>query len=114
MTSKKITPEVSTDTVGTTITEVVTAKQSKEKAASNKTEAVFIYVGPTTKVITKYASFIGGLPPHLKQHFEKCKILEKLFVPAEKFTEFEVNLADANSVERMLYDKAFEYFSEVK
>ncbi|MER2089515.1 MAG: hypothetical protein ABS920_07245 [Sporosarcina sp.] len=115
MTSKKITPvEASAEAVGATITEIVTTKQNEEKAASVKPEAVFIYVGPTTKVVTKYASFIGGLPPHLKEHYEKCKTLEKLFVPAEQFTEFELNVADANSVERMLYDKVYKYFSEVK
>lgn len=113
-TKKDIPVEVSTEAVGTAIKDVVTQKQKKDQTASDNSEAVFIYVGPTTKIITKYASFIGGLPPHLKEHFEKCKILEKLFVPAEEFTEFEKNLADANSVERMLYDKVFEYFSEVK
>lgn len=114
MTSKKIAP-VEASAVGATISEIVMAKQTEEKpTASPKPEAVFIYVGPTTKIITKYASFIGGLPPHLKEHFEKCKTLEKLFVPAEQFTEFELNLADANSVERMLYDKVYKYFSEVK
>ena len=115
MTSKKITSsEVSTDAVGTAIKVAVTSKQKEKQTVSDNSEAVFIYVGPTTKVITKYSSFIGGLPPHLKEHFEKCKTLEKLFVLAENFTEFELNLADANSVERMLYDKVFEYFSEVK
>ncbi|MGE7794991.1 hypothetical protein [Lysinibacillus fusiformis] len=86
------------------------------KKASAKTNAdVFIYVGPTTKQLTQYATFIGGLPVHMKEHLDKCKVLEKLFIPTKEFESFETQLSDANSVESMLFKKAKDYFqSEVK
>jgi len=86
------------------------------KEASAKENAdVLIYVGPTIKQLTQYASFIGGLPVHMKEHFEKCKVLEKLFIPTNQFQSFEKQLADANSVERMLFQKVKDYFqSEAK
>lgn len=86
-----------------------------KKASAKENADVLIYVGPTIKQLTRYASFVGGRPEHLKEHFEKCKVLEKLFIAPEKFTEFEQQLTDASSVETMLYNKVQDYFqSEVK
>ncbi|SPT95560.1 Uncharacterised protein [Lysinibacillus capsici] len=86
------------------------------KKASVETNAdVLIYVGPTTKQLTQYATFIGGKPDHMKEHFDKCKVLEKLFIPTKEFESFEKQLADGNSVESMLFKKVKEYFqNEVK
>ena len=85
------------------------------KGASAKENAdVLIYVGPTVKQLTRYASFVGGKPEHLKEHFEKCKVLEKLFIDTKDFAAFEQQLTDASSVETMLYNKVQDYFSEVK
>ncbi|MEA0565532.1 hypothetical protein [Lysinibacillus irui] len=86
------------------------------KKASVETNAdVLIYVGPTTKQLTQYATFIGGLPGHMKAHFDKCKVLERLFIPTKEFESFEKQLSDANSVESMLFQKVKDYFqSEVK
>lgn len=79
-----------------------------------KSEVVLIYVGPTTKLLTRYASFVGGLPTHMDEHFEKCKVLKKLFIDTKDFGEFEQSLLDASSVEATLFNKVQEYFSEVK
>lgn len=85
------------------------------KGASAKENAdVLIYVGPTVKQLTRYASFVNGKPEHLKGHFEKCKVLEKLFIDTKDFAAFEQQLTDASSVETMLYNKVQDYFSEVK
>lgn len=86
------------------------------KKASAETNAdVLIYVGPTTKQLTQYATFIGGQPGHMKEHFEKCKVLEKLFITTKEFESFEKQLSDTNSVESMLFNKVKDYFqSEVK
>lgn len=86
-----------------------------KKASAQANADVFIYVGPTVKQLTRYASFIGGLPAHMKEHFDKCKVLEKLFIHTKDFAEFEQQLSDANSVESTLFNKVNEYFqSEVK
>lgn len=86
-----------------------------KKASAQVNADVFIYVGPTVKQLTRYASFIGGLPEHMKEHFDKCKVLEKLFIHTKDFADFEQQLSDANSVESTLFNKVKEYFqSEVK
>lgn len=86
------------------------------KKASAETNAdVLIYVGPTTKQLTQYATFIGGKPDHMKEHFDKCKVLERLFIPTKEFENFEKQLSDTNSVENMLFNKVKDYFKgEVK
>ncbi|MFY0521020.1 hypothetical protein ACOMCU_24825 [Lysinibacillus sp. UGB7] len=85
-----------------------------KKASAKESADVLIYVGPTVKQLTRYASFVGGKPAHLKEHFENCKVLEKLFIKTKDFATFEQNLTDANSVEMMLFKKIQDYFSEVK
>lgn len=86
-----------------------------KKASAQNNADVFIYVGPTVKQLTRYASFIGGVPAHMKEHFEKCKVLEKLFIHTKDFADFEQQLSDANSAENMLFNTVKEYFqSEVK
>lgn len=85
----------------------------KVKEASVAEADVFIYVGPTTKQLTRYASFTGGLPLHMGDHFEKCKVLEKMFIPTSRFVAFEQQLTDSSSMETMLFNKVQDYFNEV-
>lgn len=104
MSSKIENAKVSPELVGKAIKE----------ASAEKSADVLIYVGPTVKQLTRYASFVGGKPEHLKEHFEKCKVLEKLFIDPKEFAPFEQQLTDASSVETMLFKKVQDYFSEVK
>lgn len=91
-------------------------EKTEQETTSEEVESgvVLIYVGPTTKQLTRYASFVGGLPTHMEEHFEKCKVLKKLFIDTKDFSEFQQSLLDASSVETMLFNKVQEYFSEVK
>ncbi|PIC80541.1 hypothetical protein CSV75_01755 [Sporosarcina sp. P18a] len=85
------------------------------KETSAAVQDVSIYVGPTSKLLTRYASFTGGLPTHISEHFEKCKSLQKMFIPTSKFIEFEQSLKDPSSAETMLFNKVRDYFTgEVK
>lgn len=96
-------------------TDVTTEENAQETTSEEvKSEVVLIYVGPTTKQLTRYASFVGGLPTHMDEHFEKCKVLKKLFIDTKDFGEFEQSLSDASSVETMLFNKVQDYFSGVK
>lgn len=105
MTSKIENEKASPEQVGNAI----------KKASAETNADVLIYVGPTTKQLTQYATFIGGKPSHMKEHFEKCKVLEKLFIPTKEFESFEKQLSDTNSVESMLFNKVRDYFKgEVK
>lgn len=89
-----------------------TKKETPKKASAKA--GVFIYVGPTSKKLTRYASFTNGLPTHMDEHFKGCPVLSKLFIPVEQFTVFEQQLADSSSVESMLFKKAQDYFEGVK
>lgn len=88
-------------------------KVKKDKKAP-ATAGVFIYVGPTSKKLTRYASFTNGLPIHMDEHMKGCPVLSKLFIPVEKFADFEQQLTDGSSIESMLFKKAQEYFEGVK
>lgn len=85
--------------------------ETKETPA--EVPGVFIYVGPTTKQLNRYASFTGGLPTHMSEHFENCKALAKMFIPTTGFMEFEKQLADPGSAQTMLFKKVQDYFIEV-
>ncbi|MER2126294.1 hypothetical protein [Solibacillus sp.] len=95
--------------VGETIEEVV----GERFPGTVKTEK-FMYVGPATKLLPKYAIYEGGLPSFLDEHFEKCTALCKVFIDPLKLTEHQIAIADGSSVQAMLYKKVEEYFSEVK
>ncbi|ARK26002.1 hypothetical protein SporoP37_15860 [Sporosarcina sp. P37] len=95
--------------------EPVLKKEKVVKEASAPIQAdVFIYVGPTSKRLTRYASFTNGLPTHLEEHFTACPVLRKLFIPVEEFMQFEQHVTDSSSVEYMLFQKASDYFKGVK
>ena len=60
--------------------------RKKTKSVEQKTQR-FIYIGPTLKTskLLKYQVFIGGLPTHINDVFEKCPQIKQLFVPTDKF-----------------------------
>ncbi|BAQ11448.1 hypothetical protein OXB_2978 [Bacillus sp. OxB-1] len=90
-----------------------TTKEVNKKTSAQEKADVFIYVGPTTKQLTRYASFTGGLPVHMKEHFEECPVLKKLFIPTSEFSGFEQRVTDSSSVESMLFNKVKNYFEGV-
>lgn len=106
---KSLDYKVDSEKVGEVIVEAA-AKKGKVKVKLEK----YMYVGPPTRELPKYAIFEGGMPSAAKKHFEKCPALKALFIDPKELTNFQMKLADSNSVESMFYKKADEYFSEVK
>jgi len=96
------------------MTSRVKEKATTKETSASKNKEVLIYVGPQIKGLQRFSSFLGGYPAHLNEHLEKCPAFKQLFIKPNEFSAFEINLKDGNSVESMLYQKANEYFSEVK
>lgn len=75
---------------------------------------ILLYVGPPVKGLQRFSSFVGGYPPHFKEHLDKSPAFKKMFIQPEKLREFEQSILDAYSVESMMLKKTEEYFSGVK
>ena len=58
-----------------------------------------IYVGPPHKggKLLKYQVFIGGLPTHIDDVFEKCPQIKNLFVPIAELAAAEKDIAKAGT-----------------
>jgi len=95
------------------VTETITEAAVESGKVKSKPEK-YMYVGPPTKTLPKYAIYEGGLPEHAKTHIEACPALKPLFINPSDLTTIQLKLADGNSVEAMFYKKAEEYLSEVK
>ena len=96
------------------MTSRVKEKATTKETSVSKNKEILIYVGPQIKGLQRFSSFVGGYPAHLNVHLEKCPAFKKLFIKPDEFSTFEMNLKVGNSVESMLYQKANDYFSEVK
>lgn len=74
----------------------------------------FIYVGPNLSRgrLKKYTVFIGGLPTHLGNEFEKCSVLEKLFIPVSELTVAEKQIKESGSPLNIYYKEAAKAFKE--
>ncbi|MGE7942821.1 hypothetical protein ACQKNB_12105 [Lysinibacillus xylanilyticus] len=90
------------------------AEQVKQVITESIKHKILLYVGPPVKGLQRFSSFVGGYPPHFKDHLDKSPAFKKMFIQPEKLREFEQSLLDAYSVESMLFKKTEEYFSEVK
>lgn len=95
--------------VGEAIMETVIKKGNVKKKPEK-----YIYVGPPTKELPKYAIYEGGLPSVAERHIEKCPALKALFIDPKELTNFQLKLADSNSVEFLFYKKAEEYFYPIE
>lgn len=71
---------------------------NKKSGQTTKPER-FIYVGPPYKggKLQKYQVFIGGLPTHIGEVFEKCPQIKNLFVPVGNLAEVEKAIAKAGT-----------------
>lgn len=71
---------------------------NKKSGQTTKPER-FIYVGPPYKggKLQKYQVFIGGLPTHIGEVFEKCPQIKNLFVPVGNLAEAEKAIAKAGT-----------------
>ncbi|CEG29799.1 hypothetical protein [Bacillus sp. B-jedd] len=111
--SKEIEPnqlyEISIDGNG----EVISHTQASDMTVSQEEEAVFIYCGPSSHLISRYSSYKNGYPLHLQEHLEKCPVLKSLFIVPELFLEFEKSLSETGSVESIWFDEVKEYFRKV-
>lgn len=87
-------------------------QKASDKTVSDHKEAVFIYVGPTNNFISRYTSYKNGFPVHLTEHFENLPILKSLFVSPNEFRAFEQNVNQPGTVEKILFEKAKEYFGK--
>lgn len=92
---------------------VAEAIKPVEETVSVEIDTVFIYCGPTNKLISKYTSYKNGYPKHIKEHLEKCPVLKSLFVQPETFLKFETNVVEKGTIENIWFDEAKKYFSKV-
>ena len=71
---------------------------NKKSSQTTKPERL-IYVGPSYKngKLLKYQVFIGGLPTHIDDVFEKCPQIKKLFVAVSELPEAERAIAKAGT-----------------
>lgn len=67
-----------------------------------------IYVGPnlTRGRLLRYRVYIGGLPTHLDEEFQKCPNLKKLFVSFEHIKEAETEIMTAGTPLNKYYAEA--------
>lgn len=67
-----------------------------------------IYVGPSYKngKLLKYQVFIGGLPTHIDDVFEKCPQIKNLFVPVSTLAASEQAIAKAGTPLHKYYKAA--------
>lgn len=74
------------------------ATNVKKSVFASKQERL-IYVGPPYKggKLLKYQVFIGGLPKHIDDVFEKCPQIKSLFVPVAELVEAEKAIAKAGT-----------------
>lgn len=58
-----------------------------------------VYVGPnlTRGRLLRYRVFIGGLPTHLDEEFQKCPNLKKLFVDVANLNKAEIEIMTAGT-----------------
>lgn len=69
-----------------------------------------IYIGPTLKgfKLVKYQVFIGGLPKHVDDVFEKYPQIKRLFVPVQSLVEAEKEVKTAGTPLNKYYKLAQE------
>lgn len=67
---------------------------------------VLIYVGPSTKAIRQYSSFIGGHPKQLEEVLKEHPALKSMFVEPDELDTFEKNRQIKGTAESVLYEKA--------
>lgn len=89
-----------------------TTESRTNETVSENTEAVFIYVGPTTKKISRYTVFKNGYPHHLKQDIEDFPLLKNLFIHPSKLAEFEKNVATKGTIENIHFNEVKKYFDK--
>ena len=80
---------------------------NKKSSQTTKPERL-IYVGPSYKngKLLKYQVFIGGLPTHIDDVFEKCPQIKKLFVAVSELPEAERAIAKAGTPMNKYYQAA--------
>ncbi|MEX3625836.1 hypothetical protein [Viridibacillus arvi] len=91
---------------------IKTTKDTKDTKSAKVT--TLIYMGPTSKLMAKSSTFIGGYPKHVEEHLEAFPALEKLFMPVEKLPDFLEAMADEGSAESVIYRNVSEYLKGVK
>ena len=75
---------------------------NKKSSQTTKPERL-IYVGPSYK---NGKLFIGGLPTHIDDVFEKCPQIKKLFVAVSELPEAERAIAKAGTPMNKYYQAA--------
>lgn len=73
-----------------------------------------IYVGPnlTRGRLLRYRVYIGGLPTHLDEEFQRCPNLKKLFVNVENINKAEMEIMTAGTPLNKYYAEAAELNKE--
>lgn len=79
-------------------------------AKSTKAESL-IYCGPNLPrgVLNQFTVYRGGLPKHLKDHFEKCPAIVSLFVPVDKLSETMIAIGKPGTAQAIWFKRVQEY-----
>lgn len=96
--------------------EVIAEKKPQEKTEHEQIkpgrQEALIYVGPSLPggLLTKYSTFLNGVPAHIKAFFEQCQGLKQLFIPVSQLSEVELRLKDPTTAESVFYRQIEQYF----
>jgi len=78
-----------------------------------KTEPL-IYCGPSFPgQLQQFTIFKNGIPKNLMQHIEKCKPIERLFVPIKDLSKVKEKLKTQGSKESLWFNSILKYQKEV-
>ncbi|MER2153609.1 MAG: hypothetical protein ABS917_05445 [Solibacillus sp.] len=67
---------------------------------------LLIYVGPSTKSIRQYSSYIGGYPKQLESLLKENPVLNSMFISPEELDAFEKDRKVKGTAASVTYEKA--------
>ena len=90
--------------------EVKKTVKAKKTVGEKKT---LIYLGPSVgNVLATNSVFSEGIPESVKDLFEKCSAIEKLFCEPSKINEYKNAINDIGSLINLNYRKVLLYLKE--
>ena len=88
----------------------------KKTVKAKKTEEVkktLIYLGPSVgNILVANSVFSEGIPENVKELFENCPAIEKLFCEPSKINEYKNAINDIGSLINLNYRKVLLYLKE--
>ncbi len=85
-------------------------KKSVKTKKAEKTKKTLIYLGPSVgNVLITNSVFSEGIPENVKDLFEKCPAIKKLFCEPSKINEYKNSINDSGSLINFNYRKILLY-----